>query len=549
MALQTIANKLPSTFTQKQQAIRRMTMLLNPKTQVRNIVGNAIMTGAENASQVVSANLDKAISLITGERKTLAPKLKPQLEGAVKGIKDALTDYKLGIDTTASGGGAYEIGQSKKVFNNEALNKTNNFLSFIMTLGDRPFYQAAYNGRIAELEQLGVTIDDDAKLQAHEFALDRVFQNDTEISKAMSGIKREMNRANIGGFGFGDAVIPFTKTPSNILRKGVQYTPLGVLSNLKQIKTGFDQKSFTDSIGRSMVGSSIMTLGYLMAKAGLATGDYDKNKDKEAAETLAGETNYSFKIGDKYYSFDWAQPISIPLAIGIDFYKAKKSEDDLMKAVNTGFISGAQTLFKQSLLQGLSRMLGGYNQAQGIADTIANAPSQYIPTILGQTARTIDPYARDTDALFGKTRSKLPLIRQTLPKKLDQFGEPIKANQGRNIVSRALENFVLPNTVSVKSKSEVTDELLRLTKVSDETGFLPNVAPNSFESNGKITLTPEEKKQFQKTMGNMNYEAMKKLIASREYEAMSDEEKAKALKKINDNSYKEAKKETIENRK
>ena len=558
MALQTISNKVPSDFTSKQQSIRRISMLLNPKTQVRNIVGNTIVTSAENISQVVSANLDKLTSIFTGERKTLLPQITPQVKGFIKGFQDAIRDYKLGIDTSNSGGGAYEVQRSKQVFKNKTLNKVNNFLSFIMTLGDRPFYQAAYNERIAELEKIGNEITNDTKLQAHEYALDKVFQNSTEISKAASEIKRTLNRANIGGFGLGDAATPFTKTPANILRKGVQYTPLGIVSAVKsfnaeisvkgglKVKTDFKQKEFTDSIARSLVGTSIMTVGYLLAKAGFATGDYDKSKDKETLQNLAGETNYSFKIGDSYYSFDWAQPISIPLSVGIDFYASAKSEDDLMKAIGNGLVSGGNSLIKQSMLQGITRMLGGYSPSQGIADTIKYAPLQYFPTILNQIGKTSDPYQRKTETLGDRAKAKIPGLRNTLSPKLDPFGSPLSNNQGRGTASKIAENFLYPGTVNKTSSDNITKELIRLTKTSSEKGFLPNVAPNSFTQDSvTVQLDLKQRNKFQEIMGKANYEGMKSKMLEPMYKLMTNEEKIKALEKINKKSYSKAKEHFI----
>lgn len=550
LAIQTISNKIPADFTEKQRALRRISMLANTLTQVRNISGNVIMGALEDTTQVVSAGIDKFVSLVTNNRETTLPQLKAKAEGSQKGFFDALNDYKLGVDTTKSGGGAYEVGQSKQVFKNQALNNVNNFLSFIMSLGDRPFYQAAYNERIAQLNKLGKEITPEIELQAHEYALEKVFQDTNEITKMASGFKNSLNKIGLRSFGLGDVVLPFTKTPANIMRKGSQYTPLGLITALKSFdKTNqtFNQKQFTDSVARVFVGSSIISLGYLMAKNGFVTGDYDAgDKDREQLETLAGESNYAFKFGDKYYTFDWAQPASIPLAIGIDLYKNGVKGEELSETLEKAVISGGQTLLNQSMLQGLARLTGGYNQTKGLIDTVKQAPTQYVPTALSQIAKTIDPYERKTTTATEKIMLKIPKLREKLPIKLDILGEPIKTNQGRNALNKITENFLLPSKVSKTNQSELVEELLRLTKETSDSSFIPNVAPNSFRDNNiTYKLNAENQAKFQKIMGESNKEQMSKLINNPKYQTLSTEEKINLLAKVNEKSYKKAKTELL----
>ena len=570
-ALQLTSDKVPLTFEDKHKAFRRLMMLLNPKTQVRNVAGNTIFGILENVNQVTSAGIDKIISKVYGtQRQTTLPQLKAQKSGMWEGSKNALIDYKLGIDRAESRG-RYELLRTKTVFKNQSLNKANNFLSFIMTLGDTPFFQAAYNERVAEYNKLGIELNTETQAQAAEFALERVFQDNSSISQMAMKVRQGLNTLGPKSFSGGDMVMPFVQTPANILAKGLEYTPLNIVNNIKSIPTKsriskgkFNQKKFTDSLARTLTGTGIATVGYLLAKNGLATGGYDKKKDKEAIENLAGESNYSIRIGDTYHTFDWAEPASIPLAVGVDFYIAGKTESDMKQAFKKGFISAGNTLFNQSMLQGLNRLMGGYSPTQGIIDTVIEAPTQYLPTLGGQIARTIDPLQRRSDTVKDRAFNKLPLLRQLNEPKLDVFGNELLANQGRNTGLKTLENFFLPNYISKKSEDRLVNELLRLSKESGDLGFLPNVAPKSFTAD-KIDykLTVKQQNEFQKVMGKINYDGMNELISSAQsansilnkivkpkksymdydkpYSRLTEEEKAEALRKIDAYSYKKAK--------
>ena len=61
MVRKRIVNELPSSAMEKVNAWRHMAMLLNPKTQVRNIGGNVIMAGMRQSSKQISALLQKWI--------------------------------------------------------------------------------------------------------------------------------------------------------------------------------------------------------------------------------------------------------------------------------------------------------------------------------------------------------------------------------------------------------------------------------------------------------------------------------------------------------
>ena len=71
------ADKVPSTLAEKVQTIQRISLLLNPKTMGRNILGNVIMGGLENMKDIPASLTDMAVSkLKTGERTTLIPSVK-----------------------------------------------------------------------------------------------------------------------------------------------------------------------------------------------------------------------------------------------------------------------------------------------------------------------------------------------------------------------------------------------------------------------------------------------------------------------------------------
>jgi hypothetical protein len=111
-----IAKDLPSTGMEKFDAWRRMAMLLNPKTHIRNTVGNVIMSGMRKVSDTIGAGLEKLFGVKTGERtKSFGWSLNKNIASKVDETwdivkKDILGESRWEIDNLKS------LGQEKRIF-------------------------------------------------------------------------------------------------------------------------------------------------------------------------------------------------------------------------------------------------------------------------------------------------------------------------------------------------------------------------------------------------------------------------------------------------
>lgn len=545
---QLISDKVPVSLADKVKAIRNMSLLGNIKTiGVRNPLGNLIFSGLENVAQIPSGITDTMVSKILKTDRTtkVLPSLSAQAKGLKKGVLESWEDVINNIDTSPTRGGA-ELPRNRKVFETAWLNKANNWMGDALKFGDRPFYQAAYDARLKELKELSPNADiEDLKKLAHEFGLERTFQNSSTTSKAVGMIKKGLNLGK--DFGLGDIIMPYTQTPANILEKGVQYTPLNIINVFGKIggqalgkeTIRNNPKAFADAVGRTFTGTGAIALGYKLAEEGNMTGGTaDMSTKEKAIRKEAGEQQYSVKIGDKWYSFDWAQPASIPLAIGVDMYNAGIKKEDVASKLQAGTESGIQTLFNQSMLQGISRLFGGTSIASGYAESLANVPSQFTPTLLSQTAQVIDPYKRDSDYSNVKTiaktsvQKKIPGLRQQLPPTLNLFGEPVK-EQGQGI-TKAIKVFLSPSNVSDVNTDKITNEIYSLYKRTGETDVIPSKIP--------IGLTNNQKYEFKKVFGKKVKRALEQTMRGN-YSSATDNDKIKIIRRVINSAYDEAKNE------
>jgi hypothetical protein len=556
-AEQIISDKVPKEFREKFRALQRLSLILNPKTLItRNPLGNTLLGISENIKDVPASLIDIAVSKRTGQRTTTlsAEKMKAQAQGFGQGLKEWAQDIKYGVDTSPSRG-QLELPRGRTFQDKglgKGLNALDQFLIRGLQLGDRPFYQAAYNGRMAELKKLGVT-GEEAEKQARLFALDRVFQNDSELSKRAVQIRKTLGLP-------GDLIMPFTQTPANILDKLIDYSPAGLAKALYQLGTTagkgtFDQKKFVDTLARTFTGGGISLLTYVMMKDGMITGSLSDNKDVRNAQIQAGMQPYSVKILGKWYSYDWAQPIAGIIAATVDAVNAGADKDDISQAVAEGGASAVDSVFNQSFLSGLLRAFSGYSPASGIGAALLGSTSQATPTAGANLAKVIDPTARETydPNMFRQQANRLiariPLASKMLPAKLDITGQEIQQSQGRGLRARALENFLAPYRLSEETNDPVNAELMRLQNQTGDNAVLLNTAPKNFKEGGEnYILNADDFTNYQRTMGQTAYRNVQRLIASPEYRDMNDDEKAKAVKDIQTEATERARMEFFKNK-
>jgi hypothetical protein len=432
----------------------------------------------------------------------------------------------------------------------------------LLQLGDRPFYEAAYKERIGDLMKLSKsdTVTDEMMDAAHDYALERVFQNDSGMAQFFRAIKTPPKNAPAGlkaAWGFiANGIIPFSKTPANILNKLLEYSPVGLAKAVghgglaKAGKTVFNQKYFVDNVARGLTGTGLALLGYAMANKGLIKGRADKDKDVAALERLMGINSYSFTIDGKSYTFDWAQPVGSVLAAGADAYYSGMDKDNFSEQMSAALQGYGNTFFNQSMMQNLTRFLNTYNPIAGVVNSVTNTANIVTPTLGAQVARTIDPHVRDTSAdtaigeIGNKLLSRTPGLSTLLPEKVDTLGQPQMQSQGRGILARAVEQFVSPGYFGdVDRANETMKKIYDVYKETGEKGVFPKVAPNSLSKTVKgdkqtIKPTAEQKREWQKLSGEYYSKRFTARTAGK-----TPEGKAKALVKLAEEAYEHAKKQ------
>ena len=401
---QRIGAEMPSTLWEKLTEVRRIAMLLNPKTQFRNIVGNIPLALMRKGSERLAGGIqdilvkmgamDKADQTRTFKRgresKTLADKL-----------------FELNKETIVNGSDKWDMNtlvrQYRKYFGKSMAGKATDavraFTYNLLQKGDYPFLKSAFVDNAAQyIEAQGYKSIDEIPVgvveRATQQALEATFRDASALARLLNQMKRQK-----AGFVL-DVLFPFTTTPINIAKRTYEYSPLGAIKVISDIAMHKDGATIIDDITKTLTGSSVVALGFLLKSLGAITGAEDKDQDKRAFDRATGKNPYSFagKV-----SYDWLQPAGSLLAMGAAAFDAASQQEGVVdKIVNTVTASGDAYL-NMTFFQNILDLFRGYKSpTENVLTTIATSGlSQFTPSLFGAVARTV---TLPSERLHGRQR-------------------------------------------------------------------------------------------------------------------------------------------------
>ena len=567
---QSIADQSPSTFREKADAWRYLSMLGNPTTHVRNLAGNAIQLGARTVKNTIGALIEPMVVRDRSQRtKSVVGR-----SGADAKLRQWAKEQYAADQQSAMGGGKYseynasgiarEIEEKRRaqVFGKSGVGKAVNAASLWNTAaldrGDVIFNRPAYVESFAQaLKAKGVTAEEaqsgakpELVAAAREYAINEAqkatYRNMTDLSEllARAGHYQGDNKAAKALSIAYDAVMPFRKTPANILTTGLDYSPVGIAKAVKQaavdVKSGkATAADAVDSLCEGLTGTGILALGADLASEGLLNLRAGDDDDEEAFNKTLGHQDYALELGGRSYTLDWAVPAAIPLFAGAALVEGGMDFGGLMDAVsNIGDV-----VLETSMLSTFNDIIRNISyadnpMASAVGRVASSYASQFLPTVGGKIASALDDTVRksyvesDTSQLerdakyFGQTvLRKTPFAREAMQPSIDLWGEEV--SNGDPLL-RIIQNSVSPSTVKEIKNDAVTQEVWRLYEATGE--GLPSAAEKSFVVNGERKyLTGEEYTEYAKVMGQTRRQVLEPLLKSKGYQKLSDADKAKAV--------------------
>lgn len=571
---QSVAQQIDATWYEKLNNFRYLAMLGNPRTHVRNIVGNAFFVPVRAVKNTIAYGLENvADSKVNGGIERSKAMLNRNNANDVALIKYAMTDYEAVQETILSGGKYVDtfqgIDKKRTIYKTKILEAARKGNSNLLDAEDAWFCKPAYANALAKWYKAnGITAE---QLNTGKVPESTIIKAQTvAIKEAQKATYRDTNRfsAMVSRLGKVDnkiasalieGVLPFKKTPANILVRAVEYSPVGLIKSLavdtKKVKAyvngdaenGMSPAQFIDDVSAGLTGTALVGLGVLLASWGLFSGSPGDDDKQNKFDELGGSQNYALNIGGLSITLDWLAPESMPLFVGVELYNSLsgKSEDNgFVQNLMSSVMSLSTPMFEMSMLQSVNDLfdnLAYIKQGQGsfkiVTSMATNYISQYFPTLFGQVERAFGENQRETtyidrnsnvgselQYMWGKIANKIPFYDFSQIPYIDAWG---RTEETGNLFERVLNNFVNPAYVKKERSTEIDGELKRLYDLG-ETSVYPSRAKTNTKINGEY-LTAEEYVKYATVKGQTSYDLATKIINSSTYSRASDAEKAYML--------------------
>lgn len=607
--VQDIGSQIPPTIIDQLNAWRHLSMLFNPRTWIKNYLANIVSGQISTLKQTVQTGIEgimfarenpsetKINDFIKNEENIkkakelgISPSDYAKMElGKHAGVYNPISDrallnelvkdyddnyknfktkYAGGDISTYLGSGefAQAVNEARKQFSSDTLNKLVDIQSKFMS--DAPAMRKAYaKTMIGWLKANNLTFDNLTKEQlayARDYAFNqaRIITFNEESQMASAIVK--FSNTNMATKLIVDSMTPHKRTPINILKQGVNYSPVGLLKtityNTYQLSKGeITTSQFTSNLASGLTGAGVMGLGYILAKMGIfRTTDDDKDK-KQNFDKNNGEQDYAIVTPNGTYTIDWLDPFIMPLSMGAEV----ANNDNVLSADDAFdlFLAMENPIFETSMLSGLRKSFQSYDKDEAswfnnlVATISSNYVSQYVPTIFGATARTIDDTRRTTypnEGTIDKTTktiiNKIPFLNKTNQPYINKEGQEQKNEDlGMGALGRAFLNFVSPGYYSSKKIDKYDEELYRLYSETGASSVLPSDSTKSVEYGGDTyKLLGEDYTNWNKTRLSTETDYVNKFIDSKEYSNYDDSQKAKIIGDIRTYAGQKAKKEFLE---
>lgn len=576
-----IAAQVPVTFREKWNTWRYLAMLLNPRTHIRNILGNAGFAPVRLIKNSLATGMEAIGSGLSGgrmQRTKAVLNLAGQADRALWRV--AREDYK-NVEALVQSGGKYndnandKIMKERRIFKSRVLEWLRKLNEAGLDKEDTWFSGTAYATALAGyLKAHGITADQIQKGTIAQDQLDRArayaiveaakatYRDTNEFSAFISKIGK--HKTDSKSLSFVDktagvlieGVLPFRKTPANILVRGVgEYSPIGLLRGVKQLAWDVPHGNLTaaegiDMLASGLTGTMLLGLGIWLCSIGLISGVED-DEEKRKFEQLIGHQNYALNVGDGSYTIDWLAPEALPVFVGVEIAEAFRDSDGTInvKTVLDAMSNISEPILEMSMLSGLNDLLDDVsysdNKLMSILSTAAtNYLTQFVPSIFGSIERTTEDrryatYAdkdhailqEDWQYLIANLFNKAPVEYKQIPF-VDAWG---REEDTGDVMYRIVSNFISPGYYSKTENTPADDELIRLYDLGYESVF-PERVKHSFkisykdgENTVKRYLEAEEYVCYAKTKGQTGLDLLCTIFDSSWYKDLDDATKADAV--------------------
>lgn len=434
----------PATFSEWIDEYRYINMLSSPKTHALNTLSNLIqVTGLRPATRLASGAIDRVASTFNTQREREF--YIRQVPAYYRGVLNSVGRATTGAIDALSGKTKIERPDIARIPTGSKWLKWGETIPRALEAGDVFFRTMAQSGEIEALAMRNrlkggkKLTEAEIEEQARGTAEAIVFRKppDPKDITGQGNILSNIDRLTGVIYSLRKVpsvkwFTPFVRTPMNIVKQGIEYSPLGW-------GTLWKSKNKVEQAGKALIGSMVFAAAGQLALDDKLTWAVPRSKKVRELFYSAGMQPYSVKVGDKWVSYSRIGPMAYPLAMSaaIKYYWSDDPKSDVSTAGEKTILSlaGIAKFFSdQSYLQGISNILRAIEGGErGIADVALTAPKQLIPLASLQrwVSHLVDPiYRKGKPSLSPKgivenIQKDLPWLSKGVPPYIDaNTGKP-----------------------------------------------------------------------------------------------------------------------------
>lgn len=316
-------------------------------------------------------------------------------------------------------------------------------------------------------------------------------------------------------------IVPFVRTPINIVKYGLEHTPLVLIDpNYRNLRGAEADRA----MAKAVMGSSFMLGMYGLAQEGRITGAGPIDTGELMKLKGTGWQPYSVKVGDKYYPYERIQPVGMLMGIAADMqYMANTvpetasvrdrldkdgavTSSDLYAAYGTHIFM--ENIVNSTFTTQINSLFEALNDTTGNKiDTLINSfAGSMVPNIVADIAKAVDPVVRETSGPLEAIQARIPGASSSLPAKRSWTGEERVREHG------PVAQMLSPFHATTQKEDKAIREVARINY------SIPQV-PKVF---GNRELSSEQRDVLAQAIGQYRYNAISAVVNSPGYDKMAN---------------------------
>lgn len=469
-------------------------LLQSPKTHLVNVASNTMVL----AQQILERGIAEKLATLARSGEALPSGVAPgeaaaMIHGLVAAQKDAWKTAWMALKSGETGQalGKVDVPNQHAVtaeafrIQNDAAAKTVDFLgtvarvpSRLLGAEDEFFKTIAYRMEVhaqavrqataeglegqalrQRAAELVANPPENIRLQAADAALYSTFtQNAGDAAQALLKL-REAWPATM-------YVLPFVRTPINIMAYGFERTPLApMMAGFRaDVAAGGARREL--ALVRMATGTSIMLMAADYADRGLITGQGPKEAGKREAMMRQGWQPYSIRVGDKWVAYDRADPYGLLFGFAADMADTvNRMEvdgdklDEASELLAAGITAIASTTVNKTYLRGLADLMWTIEDPNRKAfGYVGSTMGSFVPAGVAAMKSIGDPVLRENFKAWDYVQGRLPGWSEGMEPARDLWGRERQPDSGMGKAWDALA----PARVSQIKVSPIDAEMQRL---------------------------------------------------------------------------------------